>query len=85
MRVNFIRGSALPLAVSTLMQREHIERPANRLRILWVECVFQAAFEAAERMTRIRVFFADYICGQLFVLDELHTRSLSRTPQAVSV
>jgi hypothetical protein len=60
------------------MHRERIEGFANRTRLLRIERKLKTAFEAAERMFRVRVFLADYIKRQFVVLNDLHARILSR-------
>lgn len=63
---------------SAVVHRQHIERPANRTRLLRIEGVLEPALKAAERMFRLCIFLADYIDRQLVIFDELHTRSVSR-------
>jgi hypothetical protein len=67
--------------VGTAMQDERVQRFSNRLWLLRIELGLQSAFQAAERMPRIRVFLANHIDGQLVVLIESHARRLS--PPAV--
>lgn len=78
MRVSLGTCDALFLMLRAIMRREQIERRADRTRLSRVERKLKAAFEAAERMFRVRVFLADHIYGQLVIFDELHARSLSR-------
>lgn len=72
-------------ALSAVVHREHIERSADRPRLLWIERKLKAAFETAECMLRLRVFLADHVVRQLVVLNELHARSVPRTLQEVLV
>lgn len=84
-RMNFgRRPNASCFGLRAGMHREHIERLADRPRLLGIEFMLESAFQAAERMSRIRVLHADHIYGKLFVLNELHTRSLSRLCREIS-
>lgn len=71
-----MRGSFF--AFRAVVHGQHIERPSNRMWLLWIEWELKPAIEAAESVLGLRVFLADYIYRQLVVFDELHTRSLSR-------
>ncbi len=77
------RNSSL-LSLCALMHRKHIQGSANRPWLLRIERELKAAFQAAERMLRLRVFLADHIDRQLVIRDELHSRRLPRSRQEIS-
>jgi hypothetical protein len=64
------------------MQNERVHRLSNRLWSPRIELRLQTAFQAAERMPRIRVFLANHIDRQLVVLNESHARRLSLPAEA---
>ena len=63
--------------VGTAMQDERVQGFSDRLWLLRIELRLKTAFEAAERVSRIRVFLPNHIDRQLVVLNESHVRSLS--------
>ena len=56
------------------MHHQNIERFANGVRQMRCELRFKAAAQATKRVARFRVFLADYIRGQLVILNESHMR-----------
>jgi hypothetical protein len=79
-----LRGNSLLFARHASVLQEHVERSTDGVWLLRVERVLKAAFETAQRVFRLRVFLADHIERQLVILDELHTRSLTRLRHEVS-
>jgi hypothetical protein len=73
-----MRVTASAFAFGAVVHCQQIERLSYRMRLLRIERILEAAFEAAERVLRLRVFLADHILRQLVIHDERHTRSLSR-------
>jgi hypothetical protein len=73
-----MRVTASAFAFSAVVHSKQIKWLADRAWLTRVEWRLKTAFEAAQGMLRLRVFFADHIKRQLVVLDELHARSLSR-------
>jgi hypothetical protein len=60
--------------VTTGLQDEHVQRFSDRSRLSRIELSFQAPVEAAEGISRNRVFPRSRIHGQMVVLYESHVR-----------
>jgi hypothetical protein len=73
-----MRMSSSFFALSTVVYGKQIERLTDRMWLLRIERVLEAALDTAERVLLVRVFLADNIKRQLVVFDEPHARSLPR-------
>jgi hypothetical protein len=85
MRVSFGCNRTLSfLSLCAIVHRKHIEGSANRSWLPRIKRELKAAFQAAERMLRPRVFLADHIGRQLVIRDELHSRRLPQPLREIS-
>ena len=77
-----MRVTALAFALGAVVHSKQIKWLGDRARLPWIECRLKTTFQAAQRVLRFRVFFADHIRRQLVILNELHAGSLSRRAAA---
>ncbi len=73
-----MRVTASAFALGTVVHSQDVERPAYRMRLLWVKRELEAAFGAAECVFRLRDLLAHYIQWQLVIFDKPHARSVPR-------
>ena len=73
-----MRVTASAFALGAVVHCQNVERPAYRMRLLWVKRKLEAAFSTAESVFRRGDLFAYYIQWQLVIFDKLHARSVPR-------
>ena len=77
-----MRVTASAFALGAVVHSKQIKWLADHVRLPWIERGLKTTLQAAQRVLRFRVFFADHVRRQLVVLNELHARSLSRSAAA---
>jgi len=65
-------------AFRAFVHDKQTEWSANRVPLSRVKRIFEAAFDTAQRVPRLRVFLAQYVERQLLILDEMHAQRLHR-------
>ena len=76
--VPLVRMNPSAFAFRAFVHDKQTEWSANRVPLSRVKRIFEAAFDTAQRMPRLRVFLAHYVERQLLILDEMHAQRLHR-------